>query len=316
MSNRVLTYAVVISIGVHLAILGVIGTTSASKPIEVESLKLVKVDLIKTPDDLHLNTPDQPKPEPSHEAEPAPYVPPVKQMQTAPVPNPRPKPVRGPYNVASNSVSSRPAGNPGGALNLGSTSANGQNLGATTGTSSVGYVSNPNDGAGVGTPDPPKHADPGPGTSPAVAPPPPPPTMVEVAVCAISGLRPNRWCEKKNSRSYRENDAPSGTCNVCKEPEPVHVNRLADRAEPELTRDAQVRVPESVMDEGIDATIKIQYTVSEDGGVSDVKVTGSSGNRELDRAVVDAARKMKYKPAVQDGVPRSVKKIRAYRVKV
>ncbi|MDO8587287.1 MAG: energy transducer TonB [Armatimonadota bacterium] len=328
MSNKVLTYAIAISVMAHILALGIIGGTSASKPIEVETLKLVKVDLVKTPDDV----PDGVEPPKAREAEPPPqYVPTVKQMKEAPPPSPKTvekivremKRVPGPYKVASASTSGRPAGNPGGALNLGSTSDNGQNLGGAGGTSSPGYVANNNGGsgtgsgagAGVGTQDPPKNADDGPGTKPEVAPPPPPRT-VEVTVCSVSGLRLGRYCEKTSSRTFREDDAPSATCNVCKEPEPRHVNRLADRSEPELTSDSKVRVPESIMEEGIDATVKIEYTVDGDGVVSGVKVTDSSGNRELDRAVVDAAKRMKYKPAVQAGVPRAVKKTRTYRIKV
>jgi TonB family protein len=41
--------------------------------------------------------------------------------------------------------------------------------------------------------------------------------------------------------------------------------------------------------------------------VEDVRVTRSSGDDRLDRAAVSAARKWHYKPAVQDGQPRSVK---------
>ncbi|MDO8682055.1 MAG: energy transducer TonB, partial [Armatimonadota bacterium] len=227
----------------------------------------------------------------------------------------------GPLNPANRTVSHSPPGNPGGALNLGSTSSHGENLGSSSGTSNVGYVPNNNGGsgvgsgtgAGVGTPDPPKNADDGPGLTPSPALP-PPPRMIEMTVCAVSGLKPGKYCEKKTSKNFREDDTPSRICDVCKEPE--FVSRLADRAEPELTGDSKVRIPDSVLEEGIDTTVKIQYTVDADGGVSDVKVTGSSGNRELDRAVVDAARKMKYKPAVQDGIPRAVKKTRTYKIRV
>ena len=328
MSNRVLNYTIAISVAIHLLILGVIGRTSAARPIEVENLKLVKVDLVKSPDEIKLSKPDQPKPAGTKEIEPTPFVPPVKQMRTAPPPKPRPpkptrtRPAPGPYKIASSSLPDRPAGNPGGGLDMGSTSDRGGNLGSTGGTSRPGYVPNPDGGQGVGsgtgpgvgTPDPPRHADPGPGTAPAPAP--PPPRMMEVTVCSVSGLRPNRYCEKKTTRSFREDDIPARTCDTCKEPEPAHVNRQADRAEPELIHDPKVRIPESVLEEGIRAAVKIQYTVDADGGVSDVKVTDGSGNRELDHAVVEAARKMKYKPAVQDGVPRAVKKTRTYRIDV
>ncbi|MDO8682832.1 MAG: hypothetical protein Q7N50_05055, partial [Armatimonadota bacterium] len=233
MSNRLLTYAIVISIAIHVVILGVIGKTSAAKPIDLESLKLVKVDLVKTPDDIKLASAQQPKPEPQDSAEPAPYVPPIKQMKAAPPPSPKAvarvakamiKP--GPLNPANRTVSHSPPGNPGGALNLGSTSSHGENLGSSSGTSEVGYVPNNSGGsgvgsgtgAGVGTPDPPKNADDGPGLTPAPAPP-PPPRMVEMTVCAVSGLKPGKSCEKKTSKNFREDDTPSRICDVCKEPD-------------------------------------------------------------------------------------------------
>jgi TonB family protein len=337
MSNKVLKYTIGISVGVHLLILGIIGGTSASKPIDLDSLKLVKVDLVKTPNEVAVSKPNQPKPEPKpDEAEPAPYVPPVKQMQTAKAPTRKAvekivqqvKAAKVAAAARANNTGQRP-GNPGGSINLGSTSANGQNLGGS-GTSGTGVVPNNNGGQGtgsgtgpgVGTTEPTPGTD-GPGTHTVVAPPAPPappqPRMVDVTVCAISHMKPGKYCEKRVTESFREGGEPTEICNVCKEPEPVHVNRLADRAEPELIRDCRdkIQIPSSIMDEGIDATVTIAYTCEADGSVSDVKVTRSSGNRDLDRAVVEAAkREMKYKPAVQDGVPRAVKMTRSFKFKV
>jgi protein TonB len=60
--------------------------------------------------------------------------------------------------------------------------------------------------------------------------------------------------------------------------------------------------------------VVIEYTVAADGNVEDIKITKSSGYKALDRAVVDSASQLKYKPAIQDGVPRSVKKTRTYTI--
>lgn len=331
--NKLLTYAIVISVAFHVGILGVIGGTSASKPIEVESLKLVKVDLVKSPDKIALAKPDQPKPETKPDAaEPEPYVPPMKEMKAAPPPSKKTmervvKEIKVAQAAAAlrkqgGSGSSIP-GDPGGSINLGSTSARGENLG-DSGTSAVGVVSNNSGGGGtgsgkergVGNPDP-TPGDSGPNTTPAVASPPPPPPpqpkKVEIEVCAESGMKPGRWCEKKKTATFSEQDVPTAVCNQCKEP---HKNRLADRAEPELIKDPPVQIPESVAEEGINTVVKIEYTVDEEGFVKGVKVVDSSGNRALDRAIVDAAKKMKYRPAVQGGVPRAVKMIRRYPIKV
>lgn len=332
--NKVLTYTIGISIVAHLLILAVIGGTSAAKPIELDSLKLVKVDVVKTPDDVSVSKPDQPKPEQekTEEAEPAPYVPPVKQMQTAAAPSPKAvqkivqqvkqEKIARAQAVARGNVGT--PGNPGGAINMGSTSTNGQNLGGN-GKSGTGYVPNTNGGlgngsgnrAGIGTPEPTQGQD-GNGDHTAVAPPAPTPAaaprMVSVDVCAVSHMKPGKYCQKTISEQYREGNEPTETCNVCKEPEPVHVNRTADREEPELVKDPDVGIPSSLADEDINTTVTVEYTVDADGGVSGVSVTKSSGYRELDRAVMDAAKRMKYKPAIQDGVPRAVKKTRSYRI--
>ena len=340
MRDSLLRYTIVCSVGVHLAILGVIGRTSAVKPIDVEQLKIVRVDLVKTPEHVNLK-PDQPKPEPKVEPkpvgtfEPPPvYVPPVQHMKAAPLPKPQAirkataqAAAEAKAAQAKAAQSTQAAADPGGDLNLGSGSEHGD-LNLATGATSVGSVPSPvggqgagsGTGKGVGSAEPDPNASSGPGTrtgtgSSVTPPPPPPPKMVEVTVCARSGKLPGQYCKDKDRRSFRDGDEPRRICDDCKAPEPQHVNRLADRAEPELVKDARVDVPQSVADEGVDTKVTVTYTVDTDGSVSNVKVTDSSGNSALDRAVVRAAEKMKYKPAVQDGVPRAVTKRRTYRIR-
>ena len=140
--------------------------------------------------------------------------------------------------------------------------------------------------------------------------------MEETTVCAKSHKLPGPYCQDRVKESFREGTGPKAVCDICKAPEePKHNSRLADRSEPELVKDAGVDVPQSVADEGIDAKVMVTYTVDTDGSVTNVKVTESSGNSALDKAVVRAAEKMRYKPAVQDGVPRAVTKRRPYHIK-
>ena len=61
-------------------------------------------------------------------------------------------------------------------------------------------------------------------------------------------------------------------------------------------------------------SVKVEFTVTADGDVSDVEVVKSSGNRAIDRAVSSAAARRKYKPAVQDGVARNVKVSVTYKI--
>jgi len=331
--------AIAISLAVHLALLGFIGRTSAARPIDVEQLKVVKVDLVRTPDHVSLAKPDQPKPIFKDAPKPPPlaYVPPVQKMRTdthppKPLPRPLPAPQRsttrrvsaapnGPVRIAS----SRVPGDPGGGLNMGTPSPNGEDLGNPgSGRTPVGWVPSPSGGAGVGSgtgpgvarPDPDPNASPGPGTSPAPSPPPPTaqPKMIEVTVCEISGERPNPDCQKKVTRTFVEGREPRGVCDRCK-PEPKHQSRTAEVREAERIKDAPVDLPDSVRESGIDTRVTVTYTVGTDGSVSDVSVVQSSGNAAVDRAVVAAASRMKYRPAMQDGVPRSVKMRRTYRIR-
>jgi|GEM_PF-648671 len=210
-------------------------------------------------------------------------------------------------------------GNPGGKLNVGTPSPSGDLPGNWSGGSTpVGWVPG-NDqesgkgsgsGMGVGSPEPPKQADRGSGTRPAPTPT-SAPIKITVRICSISGLRAGEYCNNTRNESFLEGQAPSRICDRCKGPE--HNSRLADRANPELIRDSRPTIPSSIP-EGLSLTVVIEYTVAADGNVEDIKITKSSGYKALDRAVVDSASQLKYKPAIQDGVPRSVKKTRTYTI--
>ncbi|MEN6520390.1 MAG: energy transducer TonB [Armatimonadota bacterium] len=332
MRDKLLTYAIAGSVVIHLVVLGFIGKTSAAKPITVDQLKVVQVDLAKTPDDtaIRTSTPESSKPEVAQTQPDTPYIPPTSKMITS-IDRPKPgqdrrmPPSSSARRITGRIASSRPAGDPGGALR-GITAPNGQDLGyVPTGRTPVGWVPGADNGrgigsgsgAGVGHPDPEPDARPGHGLTPAPEPeptPPPQPRMVTVTVCAVSGMLPGPHCNRTDSRSFREGNEPSSRCTICKAPEPVHVNRLADRAEPELIKDCEPKIPE--IDESGDYIVKISYTVDTDGSVSDIEIVDSSGIRAIDKAVRNAASKMRYKPAVQDGQPRSVRIRRKYRIRI
>ncbi len=338
MRDKLLTYTILGSILVHVFVLVLVGRTSAAKPITVDQLKIVRVDLVKTPDQIAVeaNKPDAPKPAEAAQAKAdIPYVPPVSKMVVDKTP-PKPVPVRPSQyqHQRPRTTSARPSysgthanapanstpGNPGGDLKVG-TSDHGQDMGyVPSGTTPVGWVpsnsggsgAGSGTGAGVGTPDP-KPADDGPGTHSSPAPVTPPPARtVSVTVCAVSGDLPGRYCDNKDTRSFREGNEPTNRCDRCKAPEPVHINRLADRSEPELVKDTSVKLPD-IEDSG-DYTVWVRYTVDTDGGVSDIEVTDGSGIKSLDKAVRDAVAKLHYKPAVQNGEPRSVRIKRKYRI--
>jgi TonB family protein len=109
-----------------------------------------------------------------------------------------------------------------------------------------------------------------------------------------------------------EGKQPSRTCDKC---QPEHKSRLADRTEPQLIRDpSEPSVPSSIP-EGLTLRVEVQYTVTEDGDVTDVRIIKSSGYKALDHRVTQSVSGRKYKPAVQDGVARRVKVIQPYKFK-
>lgn len=134
--------------------------------------------------------------------------------------------------------------------------------------------------------------------------------MVSVEICSVSGLLPNKHCSKTHSKSFVEGNQPSRICTECKEP---FKSTLADRAEPVLIRDSKISVPSSV-DEGLSLAVTVGFTINEDGSVTDASIISSSGNKQLDREAINAVQKRKYQPAIQGGVPRSVKRKITYRI--
>lgn len=330
--NKLLTYAIGISVVVHLVGVCVVARTSASRlkaaPQRPPQQRMVNVDLVRTPDEAAEPKPVTPKFTPGSTPEPrdlSSFTPePYERVPHSSRPTPQ-----APRNLRSHNNTSQPAGDPGGGLNTGTGSANGDLRGSlSTGTTHVGGVPGRDNGrgqgsgfgVGIGAPDPPRHADDGPGTRPAPRPDPtpPPPRMVSVRVCNESGLLPNTYCDHTHSESFVEGREPSRTCERCKAPAPpkpapesVHVSRLADRAVPLLTKNVDPSIPPSVP-EGKHLTVVVDFTVTKDGDVSDVSVSKSSGYRALDNNAVNAKSRCKYRPAVQDGVPRPYKMSKTY----
>lgn len=340
--DRMWTYAIVGSLVLHLLGLGIIARTYAARmasPEAVRASRYIKVDLVDLPEDRpaarksaapRYTPPDRPLPVRPNvpvqslrgftppRTSPVPHRPMPSASQARPSAPPRaqgdnPEPIR----------TVRVPGNPGGRLNTGTPSAHGDLGGSWTGgRTPVGWVSGDDSGRGkgsgsgigVGAPDPPKHVDDGPGTRPAPPPlPAPPPPTVSVRVCVVSGDLPNDHCRNTRTETFVEGRQPSSRCARCKAPEPEHKSRLADRSEPELIRDSRPKIPDSV-EEGLSVTVKVEYTITEDGDVTGVRVIRSSGSKVIDRAVVESASRLKYRPAVQDGVPRSVPRNRTYSI--
>lgn len=306
MRDKVLAYALAISVSVHLIVLGVVGRTCAARPIEVEELKLVRVNLVSLPDEA-VSAEVARSTNPSLvEREHAP-VPPPEKIPTAPLP--RIQRVKQRVQAPAQKL----PGNPGGPLDIGSASARGEDLGAG-GRTPMGWVPGAPEGTGVGSgagpgigkPEPVPGAVEGLGREAA-----PPPSGVDVKVCAESFMLPGSYCGRTAIKSFRPGMQPSSTCTLCK---PKHVSVYADRSTPELVSGRRSpKYPESARARGIEGSVTVEYTINVEGGVVGAKVVSSSGNSELDRAAIETVGSRKYKPAVQAGIPRNYRKRETFR---
>lgn len=299
MRDKVLKRAILISIAVHLVAVSFIGRTSNTRLSAASMItapqRLLNVDLVKDP------LAEPPKPV-------------VKPRTPAPRPTPgaiNPSEHR-PVSIPTTNHTIRP--NAGGPLKTGTTSKGGDLPGNWTGTTEVGVVPGTGNGKGNGSgtdpgigtpepirPDPPRHTDP-----PPPPPPPPAPKKVTVRVCDVSGMLAGKHCKNDHNATFNEGDQPRRTCDRCKAPEPVHDSRIADVEKPIRTRYIEPDIPASV-EEGQTFHMEIEYYSDTDGGVSDVRVAKSSGNRAVDRAVTSVALKWRYNPAIQNGVRQRVK---------
>jgi len=61
--------------------------------------------------------------------------------------------------------------------------------------------------------------------------------------------------------------------------------------------------PRNALRSGATGDVQLRIEVGADGVPTDVEVVGSSRNRELDRAAVQAVRRWRFAPAMRDGLP-------------
>lgn len=62
-------------------------------------------------------------------------------------------------------------------------------------------------------------------------------------------------------------------------------------------------IPDDLRSEALDRTCVAEFDVGADGAPSGVRIAQSSGNDELDRLALDAAKKWHFRPATRDGQP-------------
>lgn len=86
-------------------------------------------------------------------------------------------------------------------------------------------------------------------------------------------------------------------------PAPVAPPAVADSDAPVPVNRPAPRYPAEALRRNIGGVVRVQATVAPDGSVERMELAEGSGNRELDRAAMEAVRRWKFKPAVRNGQP-------------
>lgn len=88
-------------------------------------------------------------------------------------------------------------------------------------------------------------------------------------------------------------------------PVPAAPARERDRGPIALASNPQPNYPARALRSGVEGSISVRIDVNAQGVPTDVQVVSRSGgrSRDLDRAVIDAARDWRFQPAIRDGEP-------------
>lgn len=86
-------------------------------------------------------------------------------------------------------------------------------------------------------------------------------------------------------------------------PAPAAAPAVADSATPVPLSQPAPRYPRTALNRGIGGTVQVRATIAADGSVERMELATGSGNRDLDRAAMEAVRRWTFKPATRNGQP-------------
>ncbi len=132
----------------------------------------------------------------------------------------------------------------------------------------------------------------------------PAPLPADVAVDGgnASGLSLPRADERPTTEQPRIVDEPiAPPPPPVASPSPAAPPAVADSDSPVPISRPAPRYPQEALSRNIGGVVRVQAVVAADGSVERMEVAGSSGNRYLDRAAMDAVRRWRFKPAVRNG---------------
>ena len=97
--------------------------------------------------------------------------------------------------------------------------------------------------------------------------------------------------------------APSTTTPTRPAPTVSAPTRSTASSMPVPTSQPAPRYPRNAVRAGIEGTVQVQVDVGPDGVPTSVALASGSGNRELDRAAIEAVRRWRFRPAMANGEP-------------
>jgi protein TonB len=84
---------------------------------------------------------------------------------------------------------------------------------------------------------------------------------------------------------------------------PAPPTNIGSSVDPSSRANNPPNYPREALRQGIEGTVVLLISIDAQGNVLDIKVERSSHNRDMDREAVQAARRWRFNPAVENGQP-------------
>ena len=84
---------------------------------------------------------------------------------------------------------------------------------------------------------------------------------------------------------------------------PAPVTNIGSSVDPSSRANNPPEYPREALRSGVEGTVVLLIHIDAQGNVLDIEVERSSRNRDMDRNAVRAARRWRFNPAVENGVP-------------
>jgi protein TonB len=84
---------------------------------------------------------------------------------------------------------------------------------------------------------------------------------------------------------------------------PAPPTNIGSSVDPSSRANNPPNYPREALRQGIEGTVVLLISIDAQGNVLDIKVERSSRNRDMDREAVQAARRWRFNPAVENGRP-------------